>query len=44
MIAVNWGTTNFRAYKLDAQGRVEAGEDLRPGRSSGAPPADSRTR
>ena len=24
MIAVNWGTTNFRAYKLDAQGRVEA--------------------
>jgi 2-dehydro-3-deoxygalactonokinase len=24
MIAVNWGTSNFRAYKLDAQGRVEA--------------------
>src|SRR5579862_6312366 len=24
MIAVNWGTTNFRAYKLDAHGRVEA--------------------
>ncbi len=24
MIAVNWGTTNFRAYKLDAQGHVEA--------------------
>ena len=24
MIAVNWGTTNFRAYKLDAQGNVEA--------------------
>ena len=24
MIAVNWGTSNFRAYKLDAQGHVEA--------------------
>ena len=24
MIAVNWGTTNFRAYKLNAQGSVEA--------------------
>jgi 2-dehydro-3-deoxygalactonokinase len=24
MIAVDWGTSNFRAYKLDAQGRVEA--------------------
>lgn len=24
MIAVNWGTTNFRAYKLDAHGRLEA--------------------
>lgn len=24
MIAVNWGTTNFRAYKVDALGRVEA--------------------
>jgi len=23
MIAVNWGTTNFRAYKLNAQGQVE---------------------
>ena len=23
MIAVNWGTTNFRAYKLDAKGHVE---------------------
>jgi 2-dehydro-3-deoxygalactonokinase len=23
MIAVNWGTTNFRAYKLDAQGQVQ---------------------
>ena len=24
MIAVNWGTSNFRAYKLDPQGNVEA--------------------
>lgn len=24
MIAVNWGTSNFRAYKVNAQGRVEA--------------------
>jgi 2-dehydro-3-deoxygalactonokinase len=24
MIAVNWGTSNFRAYKLDSQGHVEA--------------------
>jgi len=24
MIAVNWGTSNFRAYKLDAQGHIEA--------------------
>lgn len=24
MIVVNWGTSNFRAYKLDAQGHVEA--------------------
>lgn len=24
MIAVDWGTSNFRAYKVDAQGRVEA--------------------
>jgi len=24
MIAINWGSTNFRAYKLDAQGNVEA--------------------
>jgi 2-dehydro-3-deoxygalactonokinase len=24
MIAVNWGTSNFRAYKVDAQGHVEA--------------------
>ena len=24
MIAVNWGTSNFRAYKLNAQGHVEA--------------------
>ena len=24
MIAVNWGTSNFRAYKLDAKGHVEA--------------------
>ena len=23
MIAINWGTSNFRAYKLDAGGRVE---------------------
>lgn len=23
MIAVNWGTTNFRAYRLDAQGQVQ---------------------
>jgi len=24
MIVVNWGTSNFRAYKLDAQGHLEA--------------------
>ena len=24
MIAINWGTSNFRAYKLDAAGNVEA--------------------
>ena len=24
MIAVNWGTSNFRAYKLDAKGHVES--------------------
>ena len=24
MIAVNWGTSNFRAYKVDVQGHVEA--------------------
>ena len=23
MIAINWGSSNFRAYKLDAQGNVE---------------------
>lgn len=24
MIAVDWGTSNFRAYKIDAKGRIEA--------------------
>jgi 2-dehydro-3-deoxygalactonokinase len=24
MIAINWGSSNFRAYKLDAEGKVEA--------------------
>lgn len=36
MIVINWGSTNFRAYKLDAQGNVEA-EKTSPSGAVGVP-------
>ena len=43
MIAINWGTSNFRAYKLDAAGNVEAEKSSGRGavqvRSGGFPDA-----